>query len=59
MKKSDILPKLLLPIMFLLNFATAAHAEVRELSHMAEAMRFADPHTLVVFDLDNTVLEAK
>jgi hypothetical protein len=59
MKKSDILPKLLLPIMFLLNFATAARAEVRELSHMAEAVRFADPRTLVVFDLDNTVLEAK
>lgn len=37
--------------------APLARAEIRETSSMAEALSYAGPNTLVVLDLDNTVME--
>jgi hypothetical protein len=57
MKKTSSLLALIV-IAFLTNLSISA-AEVRELPTMAQAVATADRHTLVIFDLDNTVLEAK
>ena len=44
-------------LLALLLFACAVHAEVREINSMAEIVPALDSQTLLVFDIDNTLVE--